>query len=196
MNALHGVVDHVADRFEHFLITERLDVVLVGAEQEMQRHHAGLRRDRRGIGGRDDREIDIAGSDQLQDLRFLPELRAGILIDQHGSLAQFLELGGKYIVGDAVAGIELLIVGEAIMLGLLCARTRRERHRRRRNGQTYHSLQSIHCVASPCLDFCNHPIKPGGLSIKQRCLGAPPQFEALEPQQLSIICELLRLAVA
>ena len=49
MNALHGVVDHVADRLEHFLIAHRLDVVLIRAEQEMQRHHAGLRRDRRSV---------------------------------------------------------------------------------------------------------------------------------------------------
>jgi len=32
------------------------------------------------------------GFDQLQQLRLLPELCAGILIDQHGALAQFLEL--------------------------------------------------------------------------------------------------------
>ena len=75
-----------------FGIGERLDHVVFVAEQEMQRHHAGLRRDRRGVGGRDDGELDIARLDQLQHLRLLPELRAGILVDQHGALAQFLEL--------------------------------------------------------------------------------------------------------
>jgi len=108
------------------------------AEQEMQRHHAGLRRDRRGIGRRDNGEIDVAGSDQLQDLRLLPELRAGILVDQHGAVAQFLELGGEDVVGDAVAGIELLIVGETEMLHLLALRARPQNHHRpgdRRAGQ-------------------------------------------------------------
>ena len=47
MNALGGLVDHVADRFEHLLVAERLDVVIFRSEQEVQRHHAGLRRDRR-----------------------------------------------------------------------------------------------------------------------------------------------------
>ena len=43
------LVDHVADRREHLLVAERLDDVILAAEQEMQRHHAGLRRDRRGV---------------------------------------------------------------------------------------------------------------------------------------------------
>src|SRR5712671_3574930 len=101
---------------------------------------AGLRRDRRGVRRRHDGEIDIAGSHQLQDLRLLSELRAGILVDQHGALAQFLELGGKYVVGDAVAGIELLIVGEAIMFCLPRARTCSEQNSRSCDGQACHSL--------------------------------------------------------
>ena len=36
MNALHGLVDHVADGFEHFRIAERLDVVVFIAKQVMQ----------------------------------------------------------------------------------------------------------------------------------------------------------------
>jgi hypothetical protein len=48
-----------------------------------------------------------------------PQLRAWILIDEHRSFAQAFELGREDIVSDAVAGIELLIVGEAIVLGLL-----------------------------------------------------------------------------
>ena len=100
-----------------FWIAQRLDVVIVGVEQEMQRHHAGLRRDRRGVGRRHDGEIDVARLHQLQDLRLLPELGARILIDQHLALAQILQLGREDIVGDAVSGIELLVVGEAIVLG-------------------------------------------------------------------------------
>ena len=48
-----------------------------------------------GIGGGNDREIDIAGLHELQELRLLPELRAGILVDQHRALAQFLQLSLK-----------------------------------------------------------------------------------------------------
>ena len=45
-----------------------------------------------GVGGRHDREIKIAGLHELQELRFLPELRAGKLVDQHRALAQLLQL--------------------------------------------------------------------------------------------------------
>ena len=131
MQALRGLVDHRLDRVDHLLVGQRLDHVIFVAEQEVQRHHAGLRRDRRGIGRGDDGEIDVAGLHQLQQLRLLPELRARILVDQHGALAQFLELGGKDVVGDAVAGIELLVVGEAIMLRLLRAGAGGKQHRRR-----------------------------------------------------------------
>ncbi len=119
MNALRRAVDHVADGFKHLLVTERLDVVLFRAEQEVQRHHAGLRRNRRRVGGRYHRKIQIAGLHKLQQLGFLPKLRAGKLVDQHGALAQLLQLRRKNVVGDAVAGVELLVVREAIMLGFL-----------------------------------------------------------------------------
>ena len=119
----------------------------------MQRHHAGLRRDRRGVGGGDDREIDVARPDQLQDLRLLPELRARILVDQHRALAQFLELGREYVVGDAVSGIELLVVREAIVLYLLRACASGEHQRQRCNDQTYRSLQTFHRATSPCFGF-------------------------------------------
>jgi len=64
-------------------------------------------------------EIDVTGLHQLQQLRLLPQLRAGILIDQHGTLAQLLELGREHVIGNAIARIELLVVGEAIMLHFL-----------------------------------------------------------------------------
>src|SRR5438046_7665920 len=47
-----------------------LDQVPLGAEQEMHRHHAGLRRQRRGIGRRRNAELHVACFHQLQDLRF------------------------------------------------------------------------------------------------------------------------------
>src|SRR5262249_24558860 len=95
MDSLRSAIDHVPDGFEYFLVTERLDVVILRAEQEMQRHDTGLRRDRRGVRRRYDREVDVARFDQLKNLRLLPQLRARILIDKHRAFAQFLELGGK-----------------------------------------------------------------------------------------------------
>ena len=117
---------------------------LIVTKQEVQRHHAGLRRDRRGVCGGHDRKIDIAGSYELQDLRLLPELRAGILINQHGALAQFLELCRKNVVGDAVAGIELLVVREAIMLDLLRERCGRPHQRRGRQQSSENPCSTIH----------------------------------------------------
>ena len=73
------------------------------AEYVVQRKHAGLRRDRRRIGGRRDDEVDIAGAQLFQHLRFLPELSAGELVDAEFAAAQFLELGVKDVAGDAVA---------------------------------------------------------------------------------------------
>src|SRR5206468_2836090 len=86
--------------------------------------------DRRGIRRRDDREFDVTRLDQLQKLRLLPELGAGILVDDHRPL-EFLELGGEHVVSDAVAGIELLIVSEAVVLYVLGGRTRTEKNCRR-----------------------------------------------------------------
>ena len=123
MRALHRIGDHRLHRLGHFGIGDRLDQMRLGAEQEMHRHHAGLRRQRRGIGGRGNTELDIAGFHQLQDLRLLPELRAWILVDQHAALAQFLQLVGEDIAEDAIAGGLGLIIGEAIMLHLLRARS-------------------------------------------------------------------------
>jgi hypothetical protein len=113
---------------------------LIVTKQEVQRHNAGLRRNRRSVCGGHDGKIDIARPDELQDLRLLPELRAGILINQHGALAQFLELCGENVIGDAVAGIELLVVCEAIMLDLLRARCGRPHQRRGRK----------QCSEDPC----------------------------------------------
>jgi hypothetical protein len=78
-------------------------------------------------------EVDVARLHQLQQLRLLPKLRAGILVDQHGALAQFLELVGKQVAGDGVAGVAWLIVGKAITLCFLRACTRGEHDSRGRN---------------------------------------------------------------
>ena len=75
----------------------------------------------RGIGRGGNAEFDVAGFHQLQHLRLLPELGARILVDQHGALAQRLELVGEDIAEDAIAGRLRLVVGEAIMLHLLRA---------------------------------------------------------------------------
>ena len=119
--ALHRLGDHRLDGLGHFGVGDRLDEMRFGAEQEMHRHHAGLRRQRRGIGRGGNAELDVARFDQLQHLRLLPELRAGILLDQHGALAQRLELVGEDIAKDSIASRLGLIVGEAIMLHLLRA---------------------------------------------------------------------------
>ncbi|MGY2934299.1 hypothetical protein ACVWZ6_003901 [Bradyrhizobium sp. GM6.1] len=133
MQALRGLVDHGLERLEHFWIGQTLDHVVLVAEQEVQRHHARLRCDRRGVGRGDDRELDVARLHELEHLRLLPELRARILIDDHGAFAQFLELLGKKVARDGIAGVARLVVGEAIMLHLLrrCARDEQDRGRRR-----------------------------------------------------------------
>ncbi len=64
-------------------------------------------------------EFDVAGLHELEHLRLLPELRARILVDDHGAFAQFLELVGKEVAGDRIAGVAGLVIGEAIMLHLL-----------------------------------------------------------------------------
>ena len=119
VNALGGLVDHVPDRFEHLLVLQGLDDVIVRTKQEVQRHDAGLRRDGRRVRRGNNGKINVAGFDQLQDLRLLTQLRPGILLDEHRPLAQLLESCGKQIVCHAVAGRDLLIVSEAIMLDLL-----------------------------------------------------------------------------
>src|SRR5262249_8523264 len=73
--------------------------------------------------------------------RLLAELRAGILVDQHGALAQLLELVGKDVADDAVAGGARLVIGEAIPLHVLSAGSggeeRRAQGRRRENPQNH-----------------------------------------------------------
>ena len=118
MGALHGIVDHLAHRLDDGRIGHRLDQMVFRAEQEVQRHHAGLRRQGGGIGRRADAEFDVARFHELQDLRLLAELGAGILVDQHRALAEFLQLVGEHVADDAVAGRVGLVVGELVVLGL------------------------------------------------------------------------------
>ena len=108
-------------------IGDRLLQMVFRAEQEVQRHHAGLRRQRRGIGRRADAELDVAGLHELQHLRLLAELGAGILVDQHRALAELLQLVGEDVAGDAVARRVGLVVGEPVVLGLGVGAGRGER---------------------------------------------------------------------
>ncbi len=111
--ALHRLGDHRLDRRRHLRVRQRFRKMGFRAEQEMQRHHTGLRRKRRRIGGGGNAELDVAGFHQLQHLRLLPELCARILVDQHGALAELLEPVAEGVADNAVAGAFRLIVGEA-----------------------------------------------------------------------------------
>src|SRR5207248_7259641 len=86
--------------------------VLLIAEDEMQREHAGLRRQRRGVRRRRDDEIDVTGAQLLQHLWLLAKLRAGKLIDAHLAAAQLLELGIEDVRRDAVSRRGRLVVRE------------------------------------------------------------------------------------
>ena len=112
MRALHRVIDHRAELLRHAGIGQRLGEVILVAEDEMQREHAGLRRQRRGVRGRGDDEVDVAGAQLLQHHRLLAQLRAGELVDAHLAAAQFHELGVEDVAGDAVSGRVRLIVAE------------------------------------------------------------------------------------
>ena len=97
------------------------------AEDEVQREHAGLRRQRRRVGRRRDDEVDVAGAHLLQHLRLLAELRAGELVDAHLAAAQLLQLGVEDVGGDAVGGGRRLVVGEAELARLRAGERRRQR---------------------------------------------------------------------
>ena len=114
----------------------------------------------------EDAEFDVARFHELQDLRLLPELRARILVDQHRALAQFLELVGEDIADNAVAGRLRLIIGEAIMLDVLCAGTEREVMTTAAATPRMNDFAWIPMIVSPCcLIFLDHPIGATGLSI-------------------------------
>ena len=78
----------------------------------MNREHAGLGLRGRGVGGRQQHEVDVAGLHLLQRLRFGAELRAGILIDRQRALAQLRQLLAEHVGADAVAAGLRLVVGE------------------------------------------------------------------------------------
>ena len=115
MRALNLVVDHVLEGLGHAGIGERLHQVILRTEHEVDREHPGFRLQGRGIGGRGDAEIDIARTQLLQHLRLLAELRARELVDQQCVVAEFGELGGEGVAGDAVGGGVRLVIGEAEM---------------------------------------------------------------------------------
>ena len=159
VRALHSLLDHRLDGIGNSRIGERFRQMVFRAEKEMQRHHAGLRRYRRGVGGRCDGEIDIAGFQQLQHLRFLAELRAGILIDQELALAQLLHLVGKEVGGDAVAGRVRLVIGEAVVLFLrvgaerngCCGGAEQDAAQKRRNANDGHWISPYLLVSCPAV---------------------------------------------
>jgi len=98
LNALYRVVDHVPDRSNTSWSAPSALMSVRRSGTGMQRTDAGLRRDRGYCEERSRKSISPE-SDQLQDCRLLPGWARRDLIDQHGALAQFLELGGKYVIG-------------------------------------------------------------------------------------------------
>ena len=113
-----------------FGVAEHFDGVRFIAEDEVDRKHAGLRLRGRGIGGRQEYEVDVAGLHLLQGLRFGAELGAGILIDRERALAQFHQLLVEHFGAGAVAAALRLVVGE----GKCAVLGQRRRRRRYRNG--------------------------------------------------------------
>src|SRR5207247_8602490 len=87
-------------------------MVLV-AEDEVQREHAGLRRYAGCVCGCRDDEVDVTRAQLLQRLRLGPQLRAGELIDAELAATQRLQLFVEYVGSDAVGRRHRLVVGEA-----------------------------------------------------------------------------------
>ena len=138
-------------------IGERLFQVVLGAEHEVDRKDPGFRLQGCRVRGRGDAEIDIARAQLLQDLRLLPELGAGKLVDEHRAVAQLGELTREGVAGDAVGGRMRLVVGEAEMARLVGkARTEPNRNSGSTNRQSHHNPASAHRSLpldwpSPCL---------------------------------------------
>ena len=118
MCALDRILDHRLEFLGHRRIGEHMHQMFFVAEDEVLREHAGLRRNRRGIGGRGDDEVDVAGADLFKHDRLLAELRARELVDAHRALAQFHELGVEHVGGDAVGRRMRLVVAEGVFLDL------------------------------------------------------------------------------
>jgi hypothetical protein len=116
MAVLDGRVEHFAHGGDQPGIGDRLDQLRLGAEDVVDRQHAGFRRDGGRVRGGRDHEVDVAGADLLQHLRLLPQLRARELIDQHRALAEFRQLGVEQVRGDAVARRMRLVIGEAVVM--------------------------------------------------------------------------------
>ncbi len=146
---LHRILDHVLNRLNDLWVRQRLLQMIFRPEQKMQRHHAGLRRERSGVRRRTDAELDVARLQELQNLRLLPKLRSGILIDEHGALAQLLELFGKDVAGNAVTGVSRLVVGKAEVASFLgLSRRRPTGARQAERDQANDSRRSEHFLSS------------------------------------------------
>ena len=119
---------------DHLGIAKHFDRVRLVAEDEVDREHAGFRLRGRGVGGRQEHEVDITALHLLQGLRFGAELRAGILIDRQRALAQFRQLLTEHLGADAVAAGLRLVIGERELAVLRERRRRQTRNGRQQQG--------------------------------------------------------------
>ena len=97
LRALHRILDHGAEFGRDRGVGEHVLQMRLVAEDEVQREHARLRRQRRGVRGRRDDEVDVAGAHLLQHLRFLAELRAGELVDLHRAVESSWSLASNML---------------------------------------------------------------------------------------------------
>ena len=110
--ALHRFRDHRLESLSDLRVGNGLRKMRLVAEDEVEREHAGLRRERRGVRGRGDDEIDVAGTHLLQHHRLLAELRERKLIDRELAAGELLELRVEHVRRVAVAGRFRLVVAE------------------------------------------------------------------------------------
>src|SRR6266704_148601 len=113
LGALRRVLDHGAERVGHGLVGQRPGQMVLVAEDEVQREHAGLRRHTSCVRGCRDDEVDVTRAQLRQRRRLGAQLRAGELIDAQLAATQHLELSVEYVGSDAGGRRHRLVVGEA-----------------------------------------------------------------------------------
>jgi hypothetical protein len=113
LRALHLILHHVAKLLRDRGIGEDLHEMVLVAEDEVQREHAGLRRHGRRVGGRRNDEVDVARPQLLQELRLLAELAARELVSAELAAREFFELVVEDVGGHTVRGRRRLVVREA-----------------------------------------------------------------------------------
>ena len=129
-------------------------MVLV-AEDEVEREHAALRHDGRGIGGGVDDEVDVAGADLLRHLGFLAELGAVELVDGVAAAAEFFQFGVELVGEEAVAGVVRFVMAKAEDAGALTSGDGRGGERCDGRGG---ARPAAACGASCWLAFCILPL--------------------------------------